>query len=156
MVNEGNFREDLFFRLAVLPLRVPPLRERMEDLPRLVAHFAPSMSPEAQAELCRALGGRRLAGNVRELRNIVQRAELLGGSRAIEGADEPGPTRPGEPAAREGSISFEGSFHEFQADAERAYLQRLMTRHGGQVADAAQRAGINRTYFYRLLRKHGL
>jgi DNA-binding NtrC family response regulator len=114
------------------------------------------MSPEARAELCQALAGRRLAGNVRELRNIVQRAELLGGSRAIEASDEPGPARPGEPAAREGSISFDGAFHEFQADAEREYLQRLMIRHGGQVADAAQHAGINRTYFYRLLRKHGL
>ena len=152
MVNEGNFREDLFFRLAVLPVRVPPLRERIEDLPRLVEHFAPAMPPDARAELCKALAGRRLAGNVRELRNVVERAQLLGGESAIETTV---PNAAAASAALEG-LGFEGTFHDFQHDAEREYLRRLMTRHGGQVAEAAQSAGVNRTYLYRLLRKHGL
>jgi two-component system, NtrC family, response regulator GlrR len=156
MVNGGNFREDLYFRLAVLPVRVPPLRERIDDLPLLIESFAPTMLAAERAELCRSLSERRLAGNVRELRNLVERASWLGRGSAID---------PPEEAAREPSdggrdgcndLPFETSFHRFQRDAERAYLRRLLVRHGGQVADAAHAAGLNRTYFYRLLRKHGL
>jgi two-component system response regulator GlrR len=154
MVNGGDFREDLYFRLAVLPVRVPPLRDRPDDLLRLVEHFAPQMLAAEREDLCRELVGRRLPGNVRELRNIVERANLLGRTRAI---DPPG----GPPAGpdgllRPGELPFEAPFQEFQREAEHEYLRRLLVRHAGHVADAAQAAGINRTYFYRLLRKYML
>jgi transcriptional regulator with GAF, ATPase, and Fis domain len=158
MVNGGEFREDLYFRLAVLPVRVPPLRERMEDLPRLVELFAPVMPAPERDALCRELGGRQLAGNVRELRNLVERASLLGRERAGLLAHD-GPLAPGDGEASQGStpvLPFEAPFRDFQHNAEREYLQRLMIKHGGHVAEAAQAAGINRTYFYRLLRKHSL
>ncbi len=156
MVNGGNFREDLFFRLAVLPVRVPPLRERSEDLPLLVEHFAPTMPVADRLELCRTLAERRLAGNVRELRNLVERASLFGSAGAEDSFDaSPGPPSV-EISEASGKLPFETSFHDFQRDAEREYLRRLLVRHAGNVADAAHAAGINRTYFYRLLRKHTL
>jgi transcriptional regulator with GAF, ATPase, and Fis domain len=154
MVNGGDFREDLYFRLAVLPVRVPPLRDRPEDLLRLVEHFAPHMSAAEREDLCRELVGRRLPGNVRELRNIVERANLLGRTRAIDPPDAPPPGPDG--LLRPGELAFEAPFQEFQRQAEREYLRQLLVRHAGHVADAAQEAGINRTYFYRLLRKYTL
>jgi two-component system, NtrC family, response regulator GlrR len=153
MVNDGQFREDLYFRVAVLPVRVPPLRERPDDLARLVERFAPDMPLSARTELCDHLRGRRLAGNVRELRNIVERARLLGRPHADDlGAalDEPGPR------ASTGELPFDAPFHDFQSAAEREYLRRALARHDGQVADAAEASGINRTYFYRLLKKYAL
>jgi transcriptional regulator with GAF, ATPase, and Fis domain len=157
MVNGGDFREDLYFRLAVLPVRVPPLRERMEDVPRLVELFAPGMPAQERDALCQELGGRQLAGNVRELRNLVERASLLGRERASllarEGSPAPAEGEAADPAA---ALSFESPLRDFQHGAEREYLQRLMVKHGGHVAEAAQAAGINRTYFYRLLKKHSM
>jgi transcriptional regulator with GAF, ATPase, and Fis domain len=150
MVNGGEFREDLYFRVAVVPVRVPPLRERMEDLPALVEHFAPAMAEGERASLCRELAGRRLAGNVREVRNLVERASVLGQEVAL-GLEEPA-SGAGEP----GEVPYEAPFHDFQRQAEREYLRRLLLRHPGRAAAAAQAAGINRTYLYRLLRKHSL
>ena len=151
MVNGGEFREDLYFRVAVVPLRVPALRERIEDLPALVEHFAPTMPESERASLCRELGGRRLAGNVREVRNLVERASLLGREAAL-GLEE---SSSGGADVR-GEVPYEAPFHQFQRQAEREYLRRLLLRHGGGATAAAQAAGINRTYLYRLLRKHSL
>jgi transcriptional regulator with GAF, ATPase, and Fis domain len=157
MVNDGQFREDLYFRVAVLPVRVPPLREHAEDLAQLVARFAPTMPEAARTELCERLRGRRLSGNVRELRNIVERAALLGVPRAEDLGDGPSDDADAR-AAPDGSgeLPFEVPFQDFQRAAEREYLRRALVRHGGQVAEAAESTGINRTYFYRLLKKYAL
>jgi len=156
MVNDGEFREDLYFRIAVLPVRVPPLRERPEDLAQLVERFAPAMPAAARQELCERLRGRRLSGNVRELRNIVERAFLLG-STHVEDWSEASSTPGAEPASPgEGELSFDAPFHDFQRSTEREYLRRILVKHGGHVGEAAQASGVNRTYFYRLLKKHAL
>jgi transcriptional regulator with GAF, ATPase, and Fis domain len=159
MVNDGQFREDLYFRIAVLPVRVPPLRERPEDIPRLIELFAPAMPSAQRAELYGQLKGRRLSGNVRELRNIVERAVLLGRPHADDlrgAADEGGASgEAGQPGER-GELPFDVPFHDFQRSAEREYLRRALVRHGGQIANAAEASGLNRTYFYRLLKKHAL
>jgi transcriptional regulator with GAF, ATPase, and Fis domain len=156
MVNGGNFREDLYFRLAVLPVRVPPLRERIDDLPCLVEHFAPAMPAVEREQLCRELGERRLEGNVRELRNLVERVSLLGRASARDDAEASLQPRSAGPEVSAEDLSFEAPFHDFQRNAEREYLRRLLVRHGGQVASAVLEAGVNRTYFYRLMRKHAL
>jgi transcriptional regulator with GAF, ATPase, and Fis domain len=155
LVNGGAFREDLYFRLAVVPVTVPPLRERMEDLPALIEHFAPSMPAQQRADLARTFAERRLEGNVRELRNLVERASLLGLASAVIGSDDHDSVG-GRAPPRGGELAFEGPFHDFQRDSEREYLRRLLLRHSGQVSEAAKEAGLNRTYFYRLLRKHAL
>jgi DNA-binding NtrC family response regulator len=157
MVNEREFREDLYFRLAVLPVRVPPLRDRLEDLPRLIDRFAPKMAPVLRQQLQDKLQGRKLAGNVRELRNVVERTLLLGRP-DVEDLDT-SPSESDAPSANSADASaamIQGTFHEFQEASERDYLRAILVKHEGHVADAAQAAGVNRTYFYRLLKKHGL
>jgi transcriptional regulator with GAF, ATPase, and Fis domain len=157
MVNDGELREDLYFRLAVLPLRVPPLRERPEDLERLVRHFAPALPDAAVRALCDQVRGRHLSGNVRELRNLVERTLLLGRVPAADAEDDaPARPAPAAIASTADALPFDAPFHDFQRTAEEQYLRRILVKHGGRVADAAQASGLNRTYFYRLLRKHSL
>jgi transcriptional regulator with GAF, ATPase, and Fis domain len=159
MVNAGAFREDLYFRVAVLPLVLPPLRARKDDVPLLFRHFLAGrqpLKPVSEPEL------REMPwlGNVRELRNFVERACAVGAREALETV---GATRAREapPPPSEGpAVAFEQPFKEFRErwiDAgEREYLRRLLDRHARNVAAAAEEAGLDRTYIYRLIRKHGL
>jgi transcriptional regulator with GAF, ATPase, and Fis domain len=165
-VQRGNFREDLYFRLATAHVVVPPLRDRMDDLEALVAHFlsleAPPRSlddvPEAVWEMFRA---HRWPGNVRELRNAVKRLMLTpdrplrdAGSRPSTppradalGADSPSqqPLMPLRVARREASDTF-----------ERAYLENVLTRTGSNVTRAAAIAEVSRQMMQKLMRKHGV
>ena len=157
MVNAGAFREDLYFRVAVLPLVLPPLRARPADVPLLYRHFLGGRQPrEAVSE--RELAEMPWLGNVRELRNFVERVCAFGTR------DPLAAERRAAPEAREASagapVSFEQPFKEFRErwidHGEREYVQRLLDRHGRNVAVAAEAAGLDRTYVYRLIRKHGL
>ncbi|AKU99997.1 Response regulator of zinc sigma-54-dependent two-component system [Labilithrix luteola] len=174
MVSAGEFREDLYFRLAALPISVPALRDRREDIELLVNHFLEqSKSPgSADPELLRELLGRPWRGNVRELRNFVERARALGADQALAMSE---PTRQRPPvdavAASEPTSGttpsklvtadekvFDQKYRDFR-DAwldlgEREYVQRLLARHERNVSAAARAAEIHRTYIYRLIRKH--
>ncbi|MHB8878955.1 MAG: sigma 54-interacting transcriptional regulator [Myxococcaceae bacterium] len=146
-LKKGLFRADLFHRLVVVALEVPPLRERPEDIPLLAEHFARArktpleLKPEAIASLC----AYRWPGNVRELRNAVERAQALGSEHAL-----PQPRRsseaPGYQAARERVLRT----------FTRAYLEAQLERHRGSVARAAKEAGLARTYYYKLLEEHAV
>jgi transcriptional regulator with GAF, ATPase, and Fis domain len=163
MVAAGGFREDLYFRLAVLPVTVPPLRQRMDDIALLLEHFLPRTAPAERDALLPDLLDRPWLGNVRELRNFVERAATFGAQRALA-MSEPTSTRapltlpPPEPADlgadREVLAALEKPYREFRDDVERAYVERLLKRHRGNVSAAAQAAGIDRTYIHRLIRKH--
>jgi two-component system response regulator GlrR len=160
MVAAGAFREDLYFRLAVLPITVPPLRERMDDIELLLEHFLPHQGAAERRELLGDLLDRPWLGNVRELRNFVERAATFGAARALAMA-EPSSARPSAapalPSAEAGAdvlAAFEKPYREFRDDVERVYVDRLLARHGGSVSAAAQAAGIDRTYIHRLIRKH--
>ncbi|MDB4994846.1 MAG: Response regulator of zinc sigma-54-dependent two-component system [Myxococcaceae bacterium] len=198
MVNAGEFREDLYFRLAVVPVMVPPLRKRPEDIETLVRHFMASNGDKGSIshEIMREVLARPWRGNVRELRNFVERALALGASQALamtSGAtpepfanEQPtsrmsgsgafnalkvpatppstqnvaaSPGSPGAPGAA-AKVAFDQAFKDFReqwVDAgEREYVQRLLQRHDRNVQAAAQAAGVDRTYIYRLIRKHGL
>jgi transcriptional regulator with GAF, ATPase, and Fis domain len=158
MVNAGSFREDLYFRLSVLPVVVPPLRERIEDIPMLVEAFLATQGgawPEGTqlADLTK----RSWLGNVRELRTFVERALIFGPQKALTmtGARAPAKDDPGEVPAMLDSPLREA--REVWMDRfERAYVSRLLERHGRNVAAAAQAASVHRTYLYRLIEKHGL
>jgi len=164
MVAAGGFREDLYFRLAVLPINVPPLRERMDDIAPLLEHFLPNLPLDERNDLLRGLLDRPWLGNVRELRNFVERAATFGAARALA-MSEP-PSRPsGAPpsmrpvaapaeASRDLASVFDKPYRDFREDAERLYIERLLERHGGNVSAAAQAAGIDRTYIHRLIKKH--
>ena len=187
MVGAGEFREDLFFRLSVIPVEVPALRDRRDDIERLVNHFLTMTgggSGPVDPQLMRELIDRPWRGNVRELRNFVDRARALGAKEALAlsahgnpepstpqparpnspppAAPRPSPPLPSSPPASNGVDPkiFETAYKDFREawidSGEKEYVRRLLVRHDRNVAAAAREAGVDRTYIYRLIRKHEL
>jgi len=184
MINQGRFREDLYYRLAQARVTIPPLKERADDIPLLVYHFlqrlpastqgARAISQEALAELVR----REYAGNVRELKSTVERAAMMAEGAVITSADlafermlsgertraAAGPEVPvtGErPNATPANPSaplqpFKEAKRTLIDEFEKDYLQRLLHRTGDNLSRAAALAGIERHYLRDLFRKHGL
>jgi DNA-binding NtrC family response regulator len=172
MVRSGQFREDLYYRLAVVATQVPPLRDRKADIPVLATWFAEKMGRGSFAQspaLLDALQRHDWPGNVRELRNVVERALSLGdsaladlgegsarGSAPTVGA-EPSATpskRPSDPGVLE--LPFKEAKAQLVEAFERDYLQALLARHHGNISRAAAEAGIDRNYIHRLVKKYGL
>ncbi|MEL6183818.1 MAG: sigma-54 dependent transcriptional regulator, partial [Myxococcota bacterium] len=168
-VQRGAFREDLFFRLSVVTLTIPPLRERPEDIPLLVEHFieetararglrTPTMDEGSMERMAR----HDWPGNVRELRNTVERAVLLSAVRpgarlAIEGLGTD-PTDPPSvpPTGFDAAESFGEAKDRWLQLRERAYLGDLLERHAGNVSAAARAARMDRKYLHKLMKRHGL
>ncbi len=180
MVNANEFREDLYFRLAVLPVHVPALRLRKEDIEPLVTHFLRSSGGPSHvpAELMRELLTRPWRGNVRELRNFVDRARALGATEALAMSSQRDIVAAPEVSAASSAPSatssnpppttmsltdarmFEQAYKDFREtwidSGEKEYVRRLLLRHDRNVAAAAREAEVDRTYIYRLIRKHEL
>ena len=170
MVRAGQFREDLYYRLAVVRTTVPPLRERIPDVEQLASHFARqqghgdfALSPSLLDQLAR----HPWPGNVRELRNVVERALSLGSAGFDELTDtddtpppEMTPVPGGTPAGATPAEVLEMPFKEAKATLiegfERDYLKHLLARHRGNISRAAAEAGIDRNYIHRLVKKYGL
>jgi DNA-binding NtrC family response regulator len=158
LARQGAFRSDLYFRLNVLSLSLPPLRERGDDILLLARHFATQTARRygfttvmltAQAE--RLLREYHWPGNVRELRHIIERAVLLTGGGALDARDLG--LASGTPAAVEGS----GWPEDLTLDeAERMLIQRALERTGGNVSQAARRLGVTRMALRYRMQKHGL
>ncbi len=163
-VERGSFRRDLYYRLAVVRIELPPLRERPEDILLLAHHFAERHARDPRSvltpEIAAMLQAHAWPGNVRELRNVVERLalmpELAAGALRAELA---GGERAAGATAGIGSL-LELPFHEartaWQDRFERQYLTLQLERAGGVVAHAAGQSGLPRQTFHRLLRKHGL
>jgi DNA-binding NtrC family response regulator len=168
--NTGTFRADLYFRLAVARIVIPPLRERPEDIAPLVRRFAEQLSGDPHAEpfdpvQLLALEAHPWSGNVRELRNVVESAVALGslvldGVSANTNADDA--PRPDATSSGEGisaavlDMPYREARAHAVADFERAYLRHLTERCGGNASEAARRAHMDRPYLLSLLRKHQL
>jgi two-component system nitrogen regulation response regulator NtrX len=164
-VRDGRFREDLYFRLNVLPVPVPPLRERPEDVPLLVRHFAevqrrrsglraPEWTPDAIAALARY----RWPGNVRELANIVERLTILHTGRAI-GAAEVAAVIPSDgPRAGVAELPVDPAapLSEALDDYERLLITRALSAAHGVVAEAARRLQTDRPNLYRRMKRLGI
>ena len=157
-ISEGRFREDLFYRIHVIPIYLPPLRDRMEDAPLLAHHFLrlfskdmnkklTGFSPEAMQRLML----HRWPGNVRELANVVERAVALSTEGEIT-ADRLLLGREEFSGSRQKMLPLNEAREEF----ERAYLFQILTATGGNVSRAASVAGRYRAEFYKLLRKYDL
>ncbi len=160
MVAEGTFREDLYFRLAVLPLRVPALRERREDVVALVEHFLGGRARLSSEELSR-LAGYPWPGNVRELRSFVERSVALGFGTAwamLMGQTTAAPkssSAPGQLPPVDVEVPFKELREKWTDFLERQYLQALIAKHGRSSPMAlAEAAGLDRSYMHRLLKKH--
>ncbi|MBI2501680.1 MAG: sigma-54-dependent Fis family transcriptional regulator [Candidatus Latescibacteria bacterium] len=163
MVKEGTFREDLFYRLEVIPVRLPPLRERKEDIPELVEHFVRKKCREMNlplkrltAEAMKALENYWWPGNVRELENVIERTIVLADGEEVGAHDLPLdsedlPAGPSE-AAHPGSSSLKKDLEE----QERERIARAMEQARGVKTRAAELLGIKTSALYYKLDKYGL
>jgi transcriptional regulator with PAS, ATPase and Fis domain len=165
MVKTDGFREDLYYRLAVVKATVPPLRARLEDIPLLAEHFAEQLGRDGfhlGHELMTRLAQHSWPGNVRELRNVVERALSLGDAALpLPSAAEPPIGGTGAAAGpREPEEVLELPFKEAKAQLvegfEREYLTHLLAKHRGNISRAANDAGIDRNYIHRLIKKYGI
>jgi two-component system response regulator AtoC len=166
-VQAGRFREDLFYRLNVFPVRLPSLRERAEDVPLLAAHFLEKHARAMRRDIggfdpdsLRLLASSPWPGNVRELENAVERAVAISSGPTIRVGDLPadlaapgGPLAPGPALA---SMPYREAVEQAQDRVSREYLVALLTEFRGNVTRAAARAGLERESLHRLLKKHGL
>jgi transcriptional regulator with GAF, ATPase, and Fis domain len=166
-VDKGKFREDLYFRLSVVPITIPPLRSRREDVPLLVQQFLERMAPDGGAPLTvddptmAALQAHDWPGNVRELRNVIERAIAIGtdpkrliaplGERGVSLGIAPGSHYDFDPA-----LPFRDQKEKWSDEFERRYLTWLLGRADGNISKAARDADMDRKYLHKLLKKHGI
>ncbi len=158
-VAAGAFRADLYYRLGVGRLRIPPLRERPEDIPLLVEHFARSLpgSPPITREMMATLQNHPWPGNVRELRNAVERIALLGSPALADHCiDTPGQVGSGARIAVDLDAPYATARDELLATFRRMFVERALERTRGNVAEAARQAGVDRMTLYRILREGGV
>ena len=156
LIDEGKFRQDLFYRLNVIRIDLPPLRERAEDIPLLIDHFIQKFSDKANRKLTGiteevlvALLNYHWPGNVRELQNTIERAVLLGKGEMISSTDLP----PQQLARSRTEISLEEALSNRYTlrDLEREYIKKVMDTTGGNKTEAANILGVDRTTLYRKL-----
>ncbi|MEQ1727803.1 MAG: sigma-54 dependent transcriptional regulator [Vicinamibacterales bacterium] len=180
-IEKGGFREDLYFRLAVIPIHVPPLRERPEDIPQLVRHYMDYFSRENNARPRRmtqaateALQRYRWKGNIRELRNTVERMMIMSSADVIDLADLPGTVR--NPGAASGSVrpafttsapasssgsgaaasepAAGGTLREFKDNAERAFLVARLRENTWNISKTAEVIDTPRSNLYKKLEQY--
>jgi two-component system, NtrC family, response regulator AtoC len=181
MIEDGEFREDLYYRLNVFPINLPPLRDRLDDLSPLVSHFIAKFSRQmgvatapTSAEAIAKLREYNWPGNVRELENIIERAMILArgvpvsaihldfGRRATSHAATPASLPAVQPgtgpvAIAPAALAEDGkSLAERLLDSERKEIVAAVEKSRGNIASAARTLGINRSTLYYRLRKHGL
>ena len=164
-VHAGRFREDLFYRLAVVQVEVPPLRQRPEDIPELVRIFLRQIGQDAFAvpeAIMSQLMEYHWPGNVRELRNVVERGLSIATSPMGQNLAPAPPPRAPERREPPGistemmEIPFKEAKGMLVEAFEQEYLVRLLDRHQGNISRAAREAGIDRNYIHRLVKKYGL
>ncbi len=166
-VNEGTFRADLFYRLSVVRLHLPSLRERPEDIELLAVMFmrdfwqrmSPgSAPPPLSRDTIQRLVSHRWPGNIRELRNFIERVAVMARSGVVVEPDlDPPPTGGAEPGvAALVELPYKDAKMRWVDQFEVAYVRELLARSKGNVAAAARQAGVDRTYLFRLIRKYGI
>lgn len=160
LIDNGNFRSDLFYRLNVIPFQVPPLRERSEDVPMLVQHFNQRFSheygkplKEFSEDAIEALQGYEWIGNVRELKNTIERIVIMSSKSTIGAADLPEMESTYEPSA----VSFRFPTFKEATDAyQREFIMHKLNEFEGNVAKAAEEMGVDRSHLYRRMRNLGI
>jgi two-component system nitrogen regulation response regulator NtrX len=165
-IKAGTFREDLYYRINVVPIRVPALRERYEDIPILVETFLrentnkglgprKTMDDEALAILCNY----HWPGNVRELKNLAERLTIMVEGETIHAADIPAPYNPAiseETAAVEVAFLKSNSFKEAKKSFEKAYLAKKLAENDNNVSKTARVIDVERSYLHRKIKQFGV
>jgi DNA-binding NtrC family response regulator len=163
-VQAGRFREDLFYRLNIFPVRMPALRERREDIPLLAAHFVDKHAKAYRREVegfepeaLRALTGYPWPGNVRELENAVERGVAVATGKLVTAKDLPADVREGQqgilPAQTLTGMPYRDALDLVRDRFSREYLSALLKETGGNVTRASERAGVERESLHRLLKR---
>jgi two-component system, NtrC family, nitrogen regulation response regulator NtrX len=154
-IAESRFREDLLYRLNVVPIEVPPLRDRLEDVPELVAHFAEQLGASAGVpgkrfgeEAVRRLQTRPWPGNIRELRNAVERALILAPGKVVTAADVDRLLPP--------DVGPKQSLENFKTEAERGFLLQKLREHDWNITETAKTLQIPRSNLYKKIERYGL
>ena len=167
-INDGSFREDLYYRLAVVEVRLPPLRARRDDIPVLAAHFLRMFGGVGgdgalPAEFIAGLVGRGWPGHVRELRNYIERCVSLGTIAprpAVASAPEPAPGGPLPPDSIERFVALHLPLKEarraWTESFELVYVRAMLKLVGGNVTRAAERAGVSRRFLQRMVARLGI
>jgi two-component system nitrogen regulation response regulator NtrX len=163
-IEKGTFREDLYFRLAVILINVPPLRERSEDIPLLVRHYLDTLSRENNTRPRRitpaaldAMQRYRWKGNVRELRNTVERLLIMSAADTIDVSDLPGVVRSAPAVARtagDAAAAKDGTLREFKDNSERAYLVAKLRENGWNISKTAEVIDTPRSNLYKKLEQY--
>ena len=163
-IEKGTFREDLYFRLSVIPIRVPPLRDRREDIPALVRHFADLFSRDnnrrpqrfTQAALD-YLQKARWKGNVRELKNTIERLIIMTPGEVVDADDLREVVRlESKPAAPDNEKERPGTLREFKESAERAFLVGKLRESNWNISKTAEVIGTPRSNLYKKLEQYGI
>lgn len=170
MIKAGSFREDLWFRLNVCVIELPPLRDRAEDIPILAQRFLAERAPQGRAAAMRfshgamsALQTYRWPGNVRELKSAVERAAIVETTSEIQSESLPSEVQSSSPLRLTSAsdvdlahLSYREAVDASREETNRRYLEAVMRRFRGDVSKAASHAGVERESFYRLLRRCGI
>lgn len=162
-ISAGRFREDLYYRLNVIPLHVPPLRERVEDIPIFVEHFLAEfsrrvgvkkkkMSPDAM----KMLSAYHWPGNVRELKNVVERLVIMTAGTEITVKNLPPPIVEEQPSSGEGDPYRAPSLKEAKLVFEREYLFQKLRQYGNNISKTAEAIGIERSSLHRKIKNYGI
>jgi transcriptional regulator with PAS, ATPase and Fis domain len=160
-VNAGRFRPDLYYRLAVLKISLPPLRQRPEDIPPIVDSLLSLLGISIEknewlrsADFMATLQRAAWPGNIRELRNYLERCSVFGSVLPTQDGEEPETASSQEPVNL--AVPFLQARDKVVASFERRYLEALLRAQKGKTGKAAEAAGIDRVFLWRLLRRHGL
>jgi DNA-binding NtrC family response regulator len=161
LVSEGRFRQDLYYRLVVFPIELPPLRRRREDIPVLVEHFLNKHAGDAGRRITRVepaalelLMRHDWPGNVRELENVIHRSLLVAAAPELKRDDLPRELAAGQ-AGAPGADGAIGELHSLE-ELERLAIERAIDHFGGNLSDVARQLGIGRSTLYRKLEQYGL
>jgi two-component system nitrogen regulation response regulator NtrX len=169
-IRAARFREDLYFRLNVIPFQVPPLRERREDIALLTRHYLQLLSAEhgrrprdVSAEALQALARLPWPGNVRELRNILERLVIMTPGERIELwhlpaslATSAAELAPEDAEGASAALSADGTLQGAREEFERRYIQRRYLECGGNMSRTAEVLGVERSNLYRKMKGYGL
>ena len=161
-IEKEKFREDLFHRLNVIPINIPPLRERLEDIPILVEYFANDITSKHKKgavkfldDTIKFLKGLSWSGNIRELRNIIERIIIIVDKREIGKSDIDFLFAPGQ-ASMDDIIEGSNSFQDFKEKAERAFILKQLKINNWNISKTAEMLEIQRSHLYNKMKKYGI
>ena len=156
-IKEGEFREDLYYRLNVIPIQISPLRERREDIGELIQHFIKRYSSgkvrKIDEKTCEMLASYAWPGNVRELKNWVERACILSKTETIDSLD----FEEIEPLEAQELFSFgDKTLRAARAVFEKHFILKMLSENGGNISKTAQTIGVERSHLHKKMKSYGI